>query len=209
MKIKWLGHAAFQIRAADKRIYVDPYDLRGEHNPADIILLTHDHFEHCDLDSIKKISKRGTHILGSETAAKKIRGCGILRAGDAVHLEGLTIKAVHAYNINKHTHPKGYGIGLIIEHENKRIYHAGDTDLIPEMRHIGKIDVALLPISGLYTMNTEEAVEAAKTINPQIVVPMHYGKVFGSRADADRFKTRIEKETKITPMLLENEPLWI
>lgn len=209
MKITWLGHASFQIRSADKRIYIDPYDLRGQHKAADIILLTHDHYEHCDANSIKKLSKKGTHVLGSESAAKRVRCCGVLRPGDAVHLDNVTIRAVHAYNREEHSHPPGSGVGFIIEHEGNKVYHAGDTDFIPEMNKLGDVTVALLPVSGTYTMNAEEASKAAKAIRPKIAVPMHYGKVSGSRADADRFKTKVEKDSGIKVEFLEEEPLWI
>ncbi len=187
MKIKWLGHASFLIRLADKRVYIDPYAISGSHKPADLILLTHEHYEHCDASSIKKLTKTGTHILGSANAAKRIAGCGILRCGDGVHLDDVAIKAVPSYNIGKHYHPKGVGVGYVIEQEGKSIYHAGDTDL----------------------MNADEATEAAKIIKPKIAVPMHYGTVHGSRFSADRFKSRVEKETDIKVEFLEEEPLWI
>jgi L-ascorbate metabolism protein UlaG (beta-lactamase superfamily) len=209
MKIKWLGHASFLIRLADKRVYIDPYAISGSHKPADLILLTHEHYEHCDASSIKKLTKTGTHILGSANAAKRIAGCGILRCGDGVHLDDVAIKAVPSYNIGKHYHPKGVGVGYVIEQEGKSIYHAGDTDLIPEMKTLKDITVALLPIGGTYTMNADEATEAAKIIKPKIAVPMHYGTVHGSRFSADRFKSRVEKETDIKVEFLEEEPLWI
>lgn len=209
MKIKWLGHASFLIRLADKRMYIDPYAIRGIPKAADLILLTHEHYEHCDPSSIKKLMKSGTHILGSANAAKRIAGCGILRCGDSVHLDDVAIKAVPSYNIGKHYHPIGSGVGYVIEHEGKKVYHAGDTDLIPEMHALKDITVALLPIGGTYTMNADEATEAAKLINPKIVVPMHYGTAHGSRFSADRFKSRIEKETEIKVEFLEEEPLWI
>ncbi len=209
MKITWLGHASFQIRSADKRIYIDPYDLRGQHKPADIILLTHDHYEHCDKTSIKKLSKPNTQVLGSESAAKRTRNCGILRPGDAVHLDNITIKAVHAYNLEEHSHPPGQGVGFIIEHDGHSVYHAGDTDLIPEMSKLGSITLALLPVSGTYTMDADEASKAAKLINPKIAVPMHYGKVAGSRSDADRFKAKVEKDSGVKVEFLEEKPLWV
>jgi L-ascorbate metabolism protein UlaG (beta-lactamase superfamily) len=209
MKIKWLGHASFLIRLADKRVYIDPYAIRGTPKAADIILLTHEHYEHCDSSSIKKLIKPGTHVLGSASAAAKIAGCGILRRGDSVHLDDMSIKAVPSYNIGKHYHPVDMGVGFVIEHEGKKVYHAGDTDLIPEMKSLKDITVALLPIGGTYTMNADEATEAAKLIKPKIAVPMHYGKLDGSRFSADRFKSRVEKETDIKVEFLEEEPLWI
>ena len=101
---------------------------------------------------------------------------------------GVIIKAVPAYNLNKEFHPKGYGVGFVIELSGKCIYHAGDTDFIPEMKNLQNIDIALLPVGGTYTMNAEQAVEAAELIKPKIAIPMHYGSIVGSISDAETFK---------------------
>lgn len=209
LKITWLGHASFLFEASGKNIYIDPYTLRGNPKTADLILITHDHYDHYDIDSINRIRKPGTHILGPENVAKKIHGAGILRKKDIVHIEDTTITAVPSYNTEKSFHPAEAGLGFVIEHEGKKVYHSGDTDLIPEMEELKNITIALLPISGTYTMNSEEAVDAVKLIKPEIAIPMHYGKIFGSRADADRFKSRIEKETKTKVEILENKSLEI
>jgi len=209
LKIKWLGHASFLIEVSDKRIYIDPYALSEGPEPADLILITHDHYDHCDVNAINEIKKLRTHILGSESVAKKISDTGILRPGDVTDFNGIKIKAVPSYNIGKHFHPRGSGIGFVIEAEGKRVYHAGDTDLIPEMKELEGITVALLPVGGTYTMNADEAVEAVKVIKPEIAVPMHYGSIVGSRADANRFKVRAERETETRIEILENRSLEI
>lgn len=208
MKITCLGHASFLIETADKRIYLDPHALTGEPEAADLILISHDHFDHCDIGSIKKIKKPGTHILGPESVNRKIPSAGILRQGDKIRVGGLKVEAFHSYSISKDHHPKGDCIAFIIESEGRRVYHAGDTEVIPEMCKLKKIDVALLPIDGRYTMDVDDAVEAVKIIRPEIAVPMHYG-ITCSRLHADRFKEKVEKETKTKAEILEKRPLEI
>jgi L-ascorbate metabolism protein UlaG (beta-lactamase superfamily) len=114
---------------------------------------------------------------------------------DEIDFDGIKIRAIPAYNTGKSFHPKGGGLGFIIESEGKRIYHAGDTDIIPEMGGIEGITVALLPVGGTYTMDVKEAVKAARMINPRIAVPMHYGKLVGSEKDALKFKKLVEEKT--------------
>ena len=116
-----------------------------------------------------------------------------MKEGDEIIEKGIKIKAVPAYNIEKNFHPKGSGIGFIVEIEGTRIYHAGDTDLIPEMSNI-KTDIALLPIGGTYTMNEEEGARAALKIKPKIAIPMHYGYISGTFAEPNRFKELIQEE---------------
>lgn len=209
MRITGLGHASFLIEVSGKKIYIDPYALREDTESADIILITHDHYDHCDRESINRIKKPGTHILGPESVAKKIPGTGILRKKDIVHIDNTTIMAVPSYNTEKGFHKADSGMGFVIEHEGKRIYHSGDTDVIPEMSKLEDITVALLPVGGIYTMNADDAVDAVKLIKPEIAIPMHYGKVVGSRADAEKFRSRIEKETKTRVEILENRSLRI
>ncbi len=209
MKIRWLGHASFLIEIFNKKIYIDPYALPEESEPADLILITHDHYDHCNINAINKIKKSETHILGPESVAKMVSGAGILRPGDVMDFHGVKIKAVLSYNIEKHFHPRDSGVGFVIEIRGKRVYHAGDTDLIPEMKNLKDIAVALLPVGGTYTMNADEAVEAVKAIKPEIAVPMHYGSVAGSREDALRFKKKVEKETDTVVELLEDRFLYI
>lgn len=209
MRIKWLGHASFLIEVSDKKIYIDPYSLPDDSEPADLVLITHDHYDHCDLNTIKKIRKTATYILGPEDVAKKISSTGVLRSGDVTGFDEIKVKAVPSYNTEKHSHPRDSGLGFIIEVGSKRIYHAGDTDNIPEMKDLGGITVALLPVGGTYTMNVDEAVEAIKLIKPDIAVPMHYGSIVGSRTDAHRFKDRLEKETKTKVEILENRSIEI
>ena len=201
MELTWLGHAGFLIENS-KKIYIDPYKLK-KIEKADIILLTHSHYDHCSIDDLKKIAVDGTIIVMPADCQSKINKWAvkitpiILEPGQETYIEKIKIKAFPAYNTNKHFHGKGeYWNGYIIEIGGKKIYHAGDTDFIPEMASLEeqKIDVALLPVSGVYTMNADEAARAAFIIKPRIAVPMHYGDVAGTKEDALRFMDLCESE---------------
>ncbi len=195
-KIHWLGHASFRI-SGGKMIYIDPYKIEGGEK-ADIICITHDHFDHCSQEDIDKISKEGTSFVAPPSAAKKLRGDAVvIRRGESARVQGIDIEAVPAYNIGKEFHPKeSDNVGFVLTVEGARIYHAGDTDVIPEMKEI-KADIALLPCGGTYTMTAGEAARAADTIRPGIAVPMHWGTVVGSRADAEEFKNLCPCEVRI------------
>lgn len=194
-KISWLGHASFKI-VDDKVVYIDPWKL-GRAEPADMILVTHSHYDHCSPQDVAKLQKEGTVIVTVADCAGKFRGdVRIMKPGDSLKIDEVTIEAVPAYNTDKPNHPKAAGgVGFIIEMGGSRIYHAGDTDLIPEMEGI-KADIALLPVAGP-TMTAEEAAQAAERINPQVAIPMHYGEFVGSRADAEKFKRLCSCEVRI------------
>jgi L-ascorbate metabolism protein UlaG (beta-lactamase superfamily) len=185
--IKWLGHDGFIIDGL-KKIAIDPYKITTDER-ADLIFVTHEHFDHCSPEDIKKIQHGKTIIITETDSSKKITGdVRTIKSGDAINIDKIKIEAVLAYNVNKNFHPKANGwLGFIIEVDGVRIYHAGDTDLIPEMKDI-RTDIALLPVSGTYVMTADEAVKAAKLIKPKIAIPMHYGAIVGDRNDAIRFK---------------------
>lgn len=173
MEIKVLGHATVLITNS-KTIYIDPY--KGDFpKKADIILVSHSHYDHLDITKINEIKTENTKIFTSKEASSKILGSISMSPGDRQVIDGIIIEAVEAYNIDKKFHPKGFGIGFIITIENKRIYFAGDTDFIPEMKTFENIDYALLPIGGTYTMDEQEAVKAAIAIKPKVIIPIHYG----------------------------------
>lgn len=212
--IEWLGHAAFKLKAAKKIIYVDPYQLtRGEE--ADIILITHSHYDHCSQADIEKIAKDGTIIICTADCQSKITRISKkirlepIEPGIELNLDDLKIRAVEAYNTNKKFHLKNeYWVGYIIQFDNTIIYHAGDTDLIKEMEKLtgygkkGNFFISLLPVGGTYTMNAEEAAEAASLIKPSLAIPMHYGSIIGSRSDAERF-VQLCKEKGIKAQIIE------
>ena len=186
--IHWTGHAGFKIKY-NQVIYIDPFRIK-ETEPADLIIITHEHFDHLSPEDIRRILDKNTIIITTPNCASKLSGTvKTISPGKTVEIEGIKIEAVPAYNINKDFHPKSKSwIGVVITVGGMRVYHAGDTDNIPEMRNLRDIDVALLPVSGTYVMTAEEAAEAANTIMPKVAVPMHYGTIIGTRADAERFK---------------------
>jgi L-ascorbate metabolism protein UlaG (beta-lactamase superfamily) len=203
-RIHWLGHDVFRIDGPPV-IYLDPYGL-GQGNPrADVVLITHDHPDHCSPEDVAKIQGEGTTIVTVDSAAARLKGdIQIVKPGDSVTVRGIEVEAVPAYNVNKfrspgipfHPRESGY-VGFILTVDGQRIYHAGDTDHIPEMADLGEIDIALLPVSGTYVMTADEAVEAARTINPRIAIPMHVGRGIGSLEDAQAFKQNAPVEVVI------------
>jgi len=197
IKIFWLGHASFKIKAVNKIIYIDPYNIT-EDEKADFILVTHEHFDHFDPKSIKAISDDKTIVIGPPTERK-------IKIGETLTFDNIKIEAVEAYNVEKSFHPRGLGVGYLIEIDKKTIYHAGDTDFIPEMKNLaGKIDVALLPIGGTYTMDIKDAVEAVKTIKPKYVIPMHYGTLKETMADPEEFKKLVNGFSQVK--ILNKQP---
>jgi L-ascorbate metabolism protein UlaG (beta-lactamase superfamily) len=206
--VKWLGHSSFQIRAAGKIIYVDlkKYGKVVETSEkADIILVTHNHGDHCSPEKIEKLSKENTVIIAPENCVKRLKGIvKAIKSGEEIAVDDVQIAAVEAYNIKrfrspgKPFHPKGYGVGYLIKAEGKTIYHAGDTDFIPEMRELKSIDLALLPTGDTYTMDNTEAAEAAVAIKPNTAMPMH-----AWETDRDQFKEKVEAKSKTKVMLLQ------
>jgi len=200
IKIKWLGHASFKLDN-EITIYIDPFHIEKE-DTADLILITHEHYDHYSPEDIEKVSGKETIIIAPESCDPSIaRDFRKVKPGDRIEIKGVVIDVVNAYNIKKEFHPKGKGVGYLINIEGVQIYHSGDTDVIPEMKDI-RADIALLPVGGTYTMNAEEAVEAAEAIKPKIAVPMHFGSIVGEDKDAEEFK---EKCTACKVEILEKE----
>lgn len=192
VKIERLGHASFRITGAGTVIYIDPYVIDSNPVPADLVLSTHEHYDHCAIGNIKKLKKAGTVVVGPKGCKDNVPELKEISAGGTFGLKGVKVTAVPAYNVGKRFHPKGLGVGYVLELEEVRIYHAGDTDRIPEMKNLKNITVALLPIGGTYTMNISEAAEAAKDISPKIAIPMHYGYIEHTKADAGQFQKALE-----------------
>jgi len=207
--VKWLGHSSFQIITTDKILYVDlkKYGkVIQTSEKADIILVTHNHGDHCSPQKIQNLSKKDTIIIAPKNCVNRITGnVKSLRPGEKTTVHGVTIEAVEAYNTKrfkpsgKPWHPKGYGVGYLIKAEDKTIYHAGDTDFIPEMRHLKNIDLALLPTGDKYTMDNAEAAEAVKAIKPKTAMPMHTWET-----NREEFKKKAEAESK-TKVVLPQE----
>ena len=196
--MEWLGHSGFRIRAGRVTVYIDPYRVPDGAAPADLILVTHGHYDHFSPRDIQAISHRGTGLVAPAAVAERVGGRVLsIAPGEAIEPEfahGVAVRAVAAYNTSKrdadgnlfHAREAGW-VGYDVNVRGERLYHAGDTDVIPEMDEVAGVDVALLPVSGTYVMTAEEAAEAARRIQPRLAVPMHWGEHIGTRADAERF----------------------
>ena len=195
-KIVWLGHDGFRIDAS-KTVYIDPYQI-SDGPEADLILITHEHFDHCSPDDVAKVQHSGSVIVTEKDSATKLSGdVRVVKVGETLSIDNVKIEAVPAYNTNKEFHPKSNGwLGFIVEIDGVKVYHAGDSDFIPEMKDFDA-DIALLPVSGTYVMTADEAVEAALAINPKIAIPMHYGAIVGGDNDATQFKQALEGKVEV------------
>jgi len=190
--IHWLGHDTFKI-TGDKVIYTDPFKIKAG-DKADIILITHEHYDHCSPEDVKKLQGPDTVIVTVADCAKKLSGkIMTVKPGDNIEVAG----------ISKKFHPKENSwVGYIFTVNGQRIYLAGDTDHIPEMKNF-KADIALLPVSGTYVMTAEEAIKAALDIKPKIAIPMHYASIVGTNDDAKKFAEGLKG--KIQVELLKEE----
>ncbi|MBI5055696.1 MAG: MBL fold metallo-hydrolase [Nitrospirae bacterium] len=195
--IHWFGHDTFKI-TGEKVIFTDPFKLK-KRDTADIILITHEHYDHCSPDDIKKIQGTATVIVAPSDCASKLSGnVKKVKPGDKLTVSGIDIEVVPAYNTNKQFHTKDRNwAGYIFTVNGQRIYIAGDTDHIPEMKTLGNIDIALLPISGTYVMTAEEAVQAALDIKPKVAIPMHYNSIVGTEKDANRFAEGLKGKVEV------------
>jgi L-ascorbate metabolism protein UlaG (beta-lactamase superfamily) len=195
-KIHWLGHDGFYVEGS-KVVYFDPWEISAGPQ-ADIICISHEHFDHCSPDDVKKVSKADTVIVTEAASAKKLSGdVRVLKPGDTLEVGGVKITAFPSYNTDKAFHPKENGwLGFLVELDGVRIYHTGDSDFIPEMRDLD-VDIALIPVSGTYVMDAAQAVEAARAIRPKVAIPMHYGKIVGSEEDARKFQKALEGEITV------------
>jgi L-ascorbate metabolism protein UlaG (beta-lactamase superfamily) len=199
VRFHWLGHDGYKLVVNEKTIiYIDPYKISKSHynkNDADIILISHNHFDHLSMDDLRHIIGNNTTIVAAKECIDQLKNVGVRETkgvvpSDTLSVQGIPIEAVPAYNTNKHFHPKAdRKVGFIITLNNMRIYHAGDTDEIPEMS-AAEPDVALVPVSGTYVMSAEEAAKAVnEKIKPKkLAIPMHYGSIVGTEKDAVKFK---------------------
>ncbi|MGD1060141.1 MAG: MBL fold metallo-hydrolase [Methanomassiliicoccales archaeon] len=182
--ITWLGQSWFRAVSEGKTVHFDPLSAKyakrlGPGKPldpsekADLVLISHSHPDHWDEETVRSLTGPNTSIVAPHKPAKSIDGAKEIHEGESLSLNGIDVSAVPAYNIQRIYHPKGKGVGYLVKLGGSTIYHAGDTDFIPEMSSLGKVDVALLPIGGKFTMDVKAAAQAAKAIAPAVVVPMH------------------------------------
>jgi L-ascorbate metabolism protein UlaG (beta-lactamase superfamily) len=193
--LHWLGHDTFRLDGSST-VYIDPWKLPAGATSADLILVTHDHFDHFSAADIARISSASTTLIGPAAVAAQVSGVTTvtLAPGESSTVGGVAVTAVAAYNLDKFRgpgepyHPRQAGyLGYVVEMDGVRYYHAGDTDAIPEMSAV-HCDVALLPVGGTYTMTAEEAAAACDALDAAAVVPMHFADIVGTRADAERFQ---------------------
>jgi L-ascorbate metabolism protein UlaG (beta-lactamase superfamily) len=204
MYIKWLGHASYLIKTGGKNIYIDPYV--GDYSvKGDIVLITHGHGDHCDLEKLSMIRTPETLILTSGACAEGVPpgNVEVMEPGYKKDIDGVKVHAVEAYNFKRFRspgvpyHPKGTQVGFIVEAEEKRVYHAGDSDYIPSMEELGDVTLALLPIMGRAVMDVDEAVEAALGIGPKMVMPMHW-----RESDPKEFKRKVEEKSDLQVLIM-------
>ncbi|MHA1258751.1 MAG: MBL fold metallo-hydrolase [Candidatus Heimdallarchaeaceae archaeon] len=218
VKLHWLGHDAFWIEAKGKNIFLDPYKISKTDLPsADIIITSHEHFDHCNADEINKLASDQTILIGPKitqdiltgkiTRKKEVKE---LNPGEKIIVDDIEISAIPAYNTHrfrepgKPFHPKESGhIGVILNLDGVKIYHAGDTDKIEEMNDL-KPTIALIPVSGTYVMDVPEAVEAAQAIKAEITIPMHVGRGIGELSFVDEFKKSLS-ELQVVTLELEED----
>ena len=196
-EVEWLGHSGFRIAVGNATIYIDPYRVTADQPKADLILITHQHYDHFSIQDLERLRKDDTRVLGPPAVAERLEGnVQSLVAGEVVETDvyGVDVRAVPAYNTSKRDaegrpfHPREAGcLGYEVSVRGERLYHAGDTDVIPEMDWVAGAEVALLPVSGVHVMTAFEAAEAARRIQPTVAVPMHWGGHIGSEKDAQTF----------------------
>ena len=202
IKIKWLGHDSFSL-AGSIKIITDPYKITRQEK-ADLILISHNHFDHLSVDDLRNVSTNDTTIVAANECMNMLTGFAFkeklgLSPGEEKIVRGVKIKAIPAYNLDKINpdtkkpfHPReDKKIGFVIKFDDITIYHTGDTDLIPDMSDI-QPDIALVPVSGTYVMTAQEAANAIEKIKPKIAIPMHYGTIVGSEKDAHDLKQLVK-----------------
>lgn len=198
--IHWLGHAGFYIECPHKTIlYIDPYQIKNNLPKADILLITHAHSDHCSLPDIKKIVKDDTVIIGPAHIVLDLPyPVKVVNPGEHLSVKNIEIQVVCSYNHpHKVFHPKADGnLGFVLTINKIKIYHAGDTDFIPEMKKI-KADIALVPVGGTYTMNVQEAAEAVNTMLPNVAIPMHFVNADRREEDLQDFQNLCKTEVRI------------
>jgi len=205
LEITFIGHGSLMCRFNNMVIHIDPVSDMGDYSglpKADLILVTHSHYDHFKPETVDMLTKNGTELVISEDCVNEARGGIVMKNGDTKTVKGLVIEAVPAYNIKhmrapgKPFHPKGVGNGYVLTLGDKRVYIAGDTENIPEMKELSEIDIAFLPMNLPYTMTPEMTADAALSFKPKILYPYHFGETDTGRL-IDLLKDNPEIEVRV------------
>jgi len=209
LKVEWLGHSGFRLTGERKIIYIDPFQLAeaAAAKKADIILITHEHYDHCSRQDVAKVMTSDTIIVTVADCQSKLSGLSVkeivlVEPNNVYDVAGLKIATVPAYNLATRFHQKINGwVGFVLTLAGKRIFHAGDSDFAPEMKSLKNIDIAMMPVGGNYTMGANEAAAAVNSFKPNVAIPMHYGAIQGTAGieAAENFK----REAKVEVVILE------
>jgi L-ascorbate metabolism protein UlaG (beta-lactamase superfamily) len=202
LKITFLGHASLRLTFGGKEIYIDPFSRMADYSKlpkADVIFITHEHGDHLDPNAVAAVRTAKTVMVLTAACAQQITGGIVMKNGDKQTVEGISVEAVPAYNLvhkrenGQPFHPQGQGNGYILTFGDKRVYIAGDTENIPEMKSLRDIDCAFLPMNIPYTMTPEMVADGAKAFRPRIVYPYHYGET-----DVSKLESLLRAEKGIT-----------
>ena len=213
-RFTWLKNAAYRWDGDGLTVYIDPWGVGDDAPKADVIFITHGHYDHYSPEDIERVRTPETQLVAPRDTANELSGnVQAVTAGDTIEAGGIKVQAVPAYNVAEDRldkHPKANGwVGYILQLGDTSYYHAGDTDHVPELESV-PADVAFLPVGGTYTMDVSEAAGLVRAMSPQLAVPMHYGFVAGTPADGDRFKEEaapvsVEVLTPVVPFPAELE----
>jgi L-ascorbate metabolism protein UlaG (beta-lactamase superfamily) len=197
--LRWYGQSAFRIAAdSGETLAIDPFRMPASAGPADMILVTHPHFDHYDKRAIAGLRTRTTTVVVPQSCARHdLEG---IRPGQTIRIGALSVSAIPAYTTSLPFHPRARGwVGYLIEVDGLKIYHAGDTDLIPEMKGL-QPDIALLPIGGFFTMKASAAAAAAESLKAALVIPMHYIRLLGGKEAGSRFVEMLGEKGMVLPV---------
>lgn len=194
IKVVWLGHAGVMIRCNAGVLYIDPWKVSRSSPQADIILVTHDHYDHYSPEDLTLLKDDSTRVVAPMPAPEVT---DVIGPGDRLSLGEFTVEAIPAYNITKGFHPRANNwLGYVVQTGGKRIYHAGDTDRIPEMNGLNA-DLAFIPVGGTYTMDARDAALAVEDIKAGMTIPIHFGDIVGTREDAERFARSCSRPIRV------------